>query len=201
VVRVENSFESGIESQYGELLNAFEDVTRCAVVWDKTTSVGVSVAERSAAGKAVTRVRICFDLKHIPIIQSPTPAMHMMNANGADLFLYPGFSLVAGQTDFALIDYKDLEIVPDNITFLEEEVIPPDTKVVGSTWAKVNKGGSRDLRFKNNYEIPAVLYGSLTLRSAKGLNEVYMFSNSRSGLTFGRALLKYKSLIASLPSA
>jgi len=201
VVRVENSFEGDIKAGFEELLKAFGEVVRCAVIWDKTSSVGVSISERSAAGRAVNRVPLRFDLRHIPIIASPTPAMHLMNANGGDIYLYPGFVLVTGQTDFALIDYRDVEVVPDNVTFIEEEAVPADTRVVGSTWAKVNKDGSPDRRFKNNYEIPIVLYGSLTLRSDAGLHEVYMFSNSQAGLTFGRALLKYKSLITSLPGA
>lgn len=201
VVRVENNFEGDIEAQYSELLRLFDELTRCAVIWDKTASVSVGLIERSAAGKAVSRQPVRFDLKHIPVIESPTLAMHMMNANGGDLFLYPGFVLMAGQTDFALIDYRELEVVVDNTTFLEEESIPSDSRAVGSAWAKVNKDGSRDMRFKNNHEIPIVLYGTLTLRSNLGLNEVYMFSNSAKSRDFGRALLKYKALIASLPSA
>jgi hypothetical protein len=201
VIRVENNFDGEIESQYAILLKLFEDLSRCAAIWDKTSSVGVSAAERSAAGQAVSRKPVRFELKHIPIIESPTPAMHLMNANGGDIFLYPGFVLMTGQTDFALIDYRDLRIAVDNAPFIEEETVPPDSKVVGRTWAKVNKNGSPDLRFKNNYEIPIVLYGTLTFGSEQGLNEVYMFSNPDSSRDFGRALQAYKSLIVSLPHA
>lgn len=201
VVRVENNFEGEIESQYTALLGLFEGLTRCAATWDKTATVSVGFAERSAAGQAVSRLPVRFELKHIPIIESPTPAMHLMNANGGDIFLYPGFVLMTGQNDFALIDYRDLRVTVDNASFLEEETIPTDSKVTGRTWAKVNKSGSPDLRFKNNYEIPIVLYGTLAFSTDQGLNEVYMFSNPDRSRDFGHALLKYKTLVGSLPGA
>lgn len=55
--------------------------------------------------------------------------------------------------------------------FIEEAPIPPDSQVVGRTWAKVNKDGTPDRRFKGNYEIPIVGYGRLTMTSTTGLNE------------------------------
>ena len=45
---------------------------------------------------------------------------------------------------------------------LDEGIIPDDSKVIGQTWAKVNKNGKPDLRFKDNYTIPIVGYGSLS---------------------------------------
>jgi DNA-directed RNA polymerase subunit RPC12/RpoP len=49
--------------------------------------------------------------------------------------------------------------------------------VVGQTWAKINKDGTRDKRFADNYEIPIALYGELTLKSDTGLWEKFLFSN------------------------
>ena len=59
----------------------------------------------------------------------------------------------------------------------EEEGVPKDSAVIGQTWAKANKNGSRDMRFVNNHQIPIVRYASLTLKSESGLWEEFQFSN------------------------
>jgi hypothetical protein len=63
------------------------------------------------------------------------------------------------------------------IQFQEQESVPSDFKVVGQTWAKVNKGGSRDKRFADNFQIPIALYGQITFKSESGLWEEFQLSN------------------------
>src|SRR5262249_27237993 len=68
-----------------------------------------------------------------------------------------------GQSDILTVA---IEYVPTR--FIEREVIPADSPVVGHTWLKANKDGSPDKRFKDNVKIPVVQYGTLTLRSSTG---------------------------------
>ena len=81
----------------------------------------------------------------------------------------------AGET-FSLLDFHDVKIRCSYTQFQEEEQIPKDSKVVGQTWKKVNKDGSRDKRFMGNFQIPLVRYGQLSLKSESGLWEEFMFS-------------------------
>ncbi len=53
--------------------------------------------------------------------------------------------------------------------FREEDVVPRDAKVIGTTWRFVNKDGGPDRRFNNNYQIPIVLYGTLNVCAPSGL--------------------------------
>ena len=100
---------------------------------------------------------------------------HWCNATGS---CFPGFILYrAAREAFSLIQYQDIRGNATNIRFQEEENVPSDSTVVGSTWAKANKDGSRDRRFANNYQIPMVQYGHLTLKSTSGLWEEFHFSN------------------------
>jgi hypothetical protein len=46
-----------------------------------------------------------------------------------------------------------------------------------ATWAKTNKDGSPDRRFRDNFAIPVMEYAQLTLRSPAGLNGKYILSN------------------------
>jgi hypothetical protein len=62
--------------------------------------------------------------------------------------------------------------------FLEEEGIPNDSKIIGESWAKINKDGTPDKRFKGNYQIPIVEYAEIEFKSNSGIYEVFMFSNT-----------------------
>jgi hypothetical protein len=92
--------------------------------------------------------------------------------------LYPGFILYrAAKQAFSVIDYHDVNGKGVLIQFQEQESVPGDSKVVGQTWAKANKDGSRDKRFADNYQIPIALYGQVTFKSASGLWEEFQLSN------------------------
>ncbi|MFC3329740.1 hypothetical protein [Xanthomonas fragariae] len=74
--------------------------------------------------------------------------------------------------------------------------MPPDAAVVGQTWAKVNKNGSRDMRFRDNNQIPIVqygrLYGRLLFTSPGGVQEEHQFSDAIAAGEFARAFNAYK---------
>ena len=99
---------------------------------------------------------------------------------------------------FALIDLRDLQLEFNAVNFIEDEAVPPDANVVGSTWAKVNKDGSRDLRFRDNYQIPVCLYGRLLFTSAGGVEEEYQFSNAEAAGNFARAFEAYQGSLSAV---
>lgn len=94
---------------------------------------------------------------------------------------------------FALIDTLDVELSFRQLRFIEEEPIPADSAVVGQTWAKVNKDGSPDRRFKGNYQIPIVGYGILAFCSASGLREEYVCSNPALAERFAEAWSRFRA--------
>jgi hypothetical protein len=95
-----------------------------------------------------------------------------------------------------LIDLRELNLELHAVQFIEEEAVPSDANVVGETWAKVNKDGSRDLRFRANYRIPICLYGRLLFTSPGGVEEEYQFSNAEAAGNFFRAFDAYKRALS-----
>ena len=182
---------------YGDFKKAFNDLLKTDSIWDLVTQQDIDrYSTRSAAYHAVERKRIKFGYKNISFINSEFDAFYLQNANGADLFIYPGFVvLYTDQDDFGLIDFKELNIDYIYQRFIEEEEVPSDSQIIDRTWAKVNKDGSRDLRFKNNYQLPVVAYAKLHFNSPRGLNELYMFSNSEAARVFGEIYSKYRSIL------
>src|SRR5439155_600013 len=158
-------------------------------IWDITSQRATDrVRERTQAVRTVSRERVKFGLANCNLIQWEHNIPHLQNINGGDLFLYPGFILYrAAKTAFSVIDYHDVNLKCGLVSFSEDKSVPSDAKVVSQTWAKVNKDGSRDRRFADNYQIPIVEYGTLTVKSDTGLWEEFQISNPERLFRFGEA--------------
>ena len=165
---------------YFRMRDEFAGLLRCRYIWDTLCRQPINqTATRSAAAVNITREPVTFSLRTCELIQWAQKVPHLGNRNGGDLYLFPGFVLFGDSRDaFALIDFRDISLTFEIAKVLDEGIIPDDSKVIGQTWAKVNKNGKPDLRFKDNYTIPIVGYGMLQFRSASGLNEEYQFSNA-----------------------
>ena len=170
---------NGQAEPFYRLRDDFTKLADGAAIWDvKAEGATDMFRQRTTANKAVTRQKIKFSLSRCDLIQWDEDVPHFNNARGGDIFLYPGFILYrASKTAFSVIDFHDVKLVTELIQFFEKEGVPSDSKVVGQTWLKTNKDGSRDKRFTGNYQIPIVIYGELTLKSDTGLWEKFHFSN------------------------
>ena len=80
--------------------------------------------------------------------------------------------------------------------FIEDGTVPSDAQLIGHAWAKSNKDGSPDRRFRNNYQIPVVLYGSLKFTSPGGLLEEFQISNAALAERFAKAWNGFQSSFA-----
>ena len=184
---------------YYQMRDAFAGLSECAAVWDiKSYQATDKFHERTTAETRVDRKPVTFALSSCDLIQWEQKVPHIQNAKGGDLFLYPGFILYrAVKEAFSVIDFHDVRHHAAVVSFQEEQAIPQDSKVIGQTWAKANKDGSRDRRFANNHQIPIVAYASLSLKSSTGLWEDFQFSNPERLLPFLRAWDNFVTSFAS----
>jgi len=161
------------------LRDDFTALSECTAIWDvKAEGATDTFRQRTTASKVVSREKVGFLLGRCDLILWDQNVPHFKNANGGDVFLYPGFILYrASRTAFSVIDFHDVKLLATFTKFHEETGVPSDSKIVGQTWAKANKDGTRDKRFAGNYQIPIAVYGELTLKSDTGLWEKYLFSN------------------------
>jgi hypothetical protein len=190
--------EPEIDAAYQHLSESFDTLSTCQKIWDITSAVATSAAERSAASQSVDRREVQFDRTSLELVKSSRPAMRLRNANGGDLYVYPGFVLIlSGEKELGLVDLAEVTVEYRPQRFLEEDGVPSDSKVVDHTWKKVNKDGSPDKRFAGNYQIPVAYYGKVRLSSATGLNEEYSFSNAQSASDFAEAFTQYRDLLNS----
>jgi hypothetical protein len=197
-VDIDINFDELIAWKYLAVKEAFNDLSHCQFIWDKTSTASVDLRERSAAGSKITREKVNFYLQNVPTIKCEFAGLQLENRNGGDMYIYPGFVImIDGLNNFALVDIRDLTIKGSISKFLEEETIPSDSEQIGTTWAKVNNDGSRDRRFVGNYQIPILQYGVISLKSSTGLEESYMFSNWKAVQVFCEAFDSYQRVFIS----
>jgi hypothetical protein len=188
-LQTEFEMPDGVAKTYESLCDAFQACTRSQRIWDNVAHrVANRVAERTTAGRIVDLKPVSFKLGTCGVIDAAQAVPHLQNANGGDIYFYPGFLVYhASATNYALIEYHNLDLAVMATQFHEEKAVPTDAKQVDTTWAKANKDGSPDRRFANNYQIPVMLYAKLTLKTPSGLNEEYLLSNLDACRQFGQA--------------
>ena len=200
-VSIDFNFDNAIRNDYITLKKSFEQLLSSCAIWDVTAEEDVDrFRTRSAAYKTIYSEVVAFEMASLDFINTKYVALKMRNVKGGDLFVYPGFVAIKENSDvnFGLLDYRDLGIEHFQITFIETRPLLPDAKVVDKTWKYVNKNGLPDKRFKDNYEIPIVLYYQLNMSSKTGLRERYMFSNPNIGAAFCTAFQNYRDILAKL---
>lgn len=181
---------------FGRLCDAFARVTDCQKIWD-TMSIQKTdrFRERTTAEHAIERKPVRFALGASDLLTCEWNVPKLANANGGDLYLYPGFLLYrVSRQSFAVIDAREVRVATSASRFIEEEGVPNDSEVVGEAWKRANKDGSPDRRFADNYRIPIVKYGELAFTTASGLNEIYLLSSYTAAEAFGKAWQAYAAV-------
>lgn len=165
---------------YDKMRESFAAMCGCQKVWDTLERRAIDRGlERSVADEAVTRDAVSPALGSCDLIQWEQKVPHLPNCKGGDLYIYPGFVLYrAAKRAFALVETREIRLSCVRQRFTERDQVPSDAEVVGHAWAKSNKDGSRDRRFRDNYQIPVVCYGSLRFTSRGGLQEEFLVSNA-----------------------
>ncbi len=174
---------------YYRMRDTFAQLSESQKVWNILTEKAIDrIAERSSANTVVTRTPVPLSLNTCELIQWDQKVPHLPNRTGGDMYIYPGFILYrASKQAFALIDFHDVTLRSVSTQFTEAEPVPSDAQVVGHAWAKCNKDGTPDRRFRDNYQIPVALYGTLLFTSREGLDVRYICSKAQSAQEFVKA--------------
>ena len=189
-------FAPEIQDQYTKLTVSCSELAKSNKIWDITNQTA-NTELKSSAKLIVERKEVKFQWCTVDFIKTKYSAFQLQNSNGSDLIIFPAFILVLNkQNEINLIDLKELNFNFHKQRFTEQTAtLPIDSKIIDYTWYKVNKDGSRDLRFVGNYQIPIVNYGALNFSSSKGLNETYYVSNVDLAENFANEFRKYLDLL------
>lgn len=200
-ISINFDMETAVAAPHRRMLEAFDQLANSEGSWALKTSQRIDrVKARSMSNTVVDRNATRLARRTDPLVDTADLPLSLPVQNGrSTAYFYPGFVLVVdvGRSDFAIIDLKELDINYASVRFTESERVPQDARLVGKVWAKSNKDGSRDRRFKDNRELPVMLYGELGLTTSTGLNEAFMFSRSETCEAFVRAVGELKRILTS----
>ena len=192
------NFDQETLNDYITIRKYFDEMSKSNKIWDITSYRETDrYHERTVATKTITRQPVQFYHQSLDFIKTSYDAMVLGNANGGNLYIYPGFVIVkeSSSTDFGIIDLKNISFIYSDSSFIEEETVPSDSKNLGYTWKYCNKNGSPDRRYSNNYQIPIQQYGEIAISSSEGLNEEFMISNSDATNLFTTNLYNFIALL------
>jgi hypothetical protein len=178
---------------YFQLRDRFEALADCAAIWNiNSERAADKLRERTNVDRSVERQKIKLSSGNCDLMTWEERVPHFQNSNGGDLYIYPGFILYrAARKAFSVIDCHDVRLEVKKVQFNEPGGVPDDSETVGTTWAKVNKDGSRDKRFAGNYQIPIASYGDLTFKTTAGLEEEFQFSNPQRLYQFEKSWMEF----------
>ena len=194
-VQLEITTDPAIESSYLALKSSFDALSKAKKIWDKTSS-NRNNENKSSAGHVITRTLTNLSHRKIEFINADFDALYFNNQNGSDIYIYPAFVILFdSHNNFGMVSLSELKLSFKTTRFLEEESMPTDATVVGKTWAKVNKDGTPDKRFKANYQISIAQYGEIEFKSDNGIFEVFMVSAYEVAKDFVESYNDYASKI------
>lgn len=167
-----------------------DQLAGCARLWHVGSSVDTSDRKHNAGASAllsrtVTRCR----RGTLPRFQHNLPTWCLTAGTQRLLFL-PDRLLAWDGVHLDDLPYQHLEAHARATSFVEDRTwgLPSDGRRVGSTWRYVNRDGGRDLRFKDNAELPVMEYGELELRSHSGFRVLLQTSTSTAAEGAAQAL-------------
>ena len=180
-----------VENEIQLFFRTFNEMFESHSAWHIYSQEKVEVVKYQAGASWLvkrTKLRICYKAPPMLITNILVPCL---TSSKCKFYFLPDRVLIQKHAVISSIRYTDMKIAQRNTKFIEDLAIPPDSKNVGQTWRFVNIDGSRDCRFKNNYELPILLYSELHIKSKLGLNEVILFSKSNAGLQLQEAIKNY----------
>lgn len=172
-----------VEDEYGQLFDLqkkfFTEFRTNKKIWQKTKSKRVNNSKYyGGAGNLVDRVpvkKVESDSLPSPLIKTNVEIPHISLTN-INLYFFPERLILKKGNKFAGVFYKNLEIKGVRTRFIEDEAVPKDATIIGSTWKYVNKSGGPDKRFNNNRQIPICQYSEYNIKGQNGINEIIMTS-------------------------
>lgn len=180
--------EQGQEEKYQALHDAFAKIIACGSKWHVEAKGAVKDKKRTAGASSVINRKKVSPGKGNPSFLKTNISVPFMPAGKQFLYFFPDKLLVFDSNGAGAVNYKDLNVEVNPTRFIEDEAVPSDAAVVDKTWKFVNKSGGPDKRFKDNKEIPIVLYESVHLSSSTGLNELIQISKRGVGEDFKTAI-------------
>ena len=163
-------------------------------MWWIATESAVSDRKRNAGASSTIKRSPASAALALPAYFVTNIEIPSISAGGIVLYFFPDRILVYQGVQVAALHYQQLSFSVDKTRFIESDNVPSDSRKVGSTWQYVNKNGSPDLRFKNNFQIPIMEYGEIFI-TGKGLTISLHISKLEAASAFIKSIKEFQNKV------
>ena len=180
--------EPDIEALYQKLHDSFGQLSASSSIWHVEAEGAVKDRKRNAgATSIIKRTSISLGTGSPPYVKTNI-SVPFIPVGKQTLYFFPDKVLIFEPNGVGAVSYPNLRVSVESTRFIEDGSVPKDAKVVDRTWKYVNKRGGPDKRFKDNRELPIVLYEDINFTSETGLNERIELSRVGFGDGFSSAI-------------
>lgn len=175
-------FDEVCQEKWNAQYAAWSDVVSCKKLWQVNQTATSTSVKKSAGAKTLAGIKDIKPGKRLPWFLKSDVKPVVLELEDESIAILPDRILLfqkkkLGYYACGAAAYDDVKFTfgirpfgdPDGPSIT-------DAEQMGSTWEKVNKDGSPDLRFAGNCEIPIMKYGEVRMQSQSGLNVWLMCS-------------------------
>jgi hypothetical protein len=194
LVPVEYTLEGSIPKWTAAMEHTWDSLEKLAGTWRIVESGEVETLYQrktnAGASHLISRVNATFSTE-IPRVLVANITVPSVKSGDTTLYFLPDRLLVRTGRQWTDVDYSQLRVSSQDQRFIEDGRPPRDARQVGTTWKFVNKGGGPDGRFKDNRQLPIMLYGRVVLSSPQGLSWILDLSVPSVAESLGSCLNHY----------
>lgn len=166
--------------QYAALCESFEKMLSSKKIWLITSST-LNTELKSSASTTVERNEVNFDMGIFNFIKSSFNIPILRDLSNT-YYIYPQYIIRARSfVDFDVFPTDTINFRFSKQRFIEESVLPEDSRTVDYTYQYVNKNGGPDKRYSYNPRLPIVEYGKIEIEE---LELMYHISDCLSAAEF-----------------
>ena len=177
--------------RFQALIDGFELARQCQGAWQQNAEGKVTTTYQhkvnAGASRLVSRAKATLTTRGpsnlVTNIMVPT-----IEAAGRSVHLLPDRVFICHGRTVAEESWPSLTTSVARSRFIEDEAVPSDAPLVGTTWKYVNVGGGPDRRYKANRQLPILEYGHVEIASPSGFRAEWQFSNPSSAEAFAVVL-------------
>jgi hypothetical protein len=160
------TLDPAAEQRLEEIAEAISTLRACSRVWMYRVQMNEGRQHwKYNAGDTftVSRLPVAIFNRAIPNVETNVRVNGIAYRSKAVYFL-PEKILVIDGGEVKNVPYQELKIEVDDLEYVESEgQVYRDSEVIDQRWKFINRDGTRDRRFKDNYELPVVRCGILVL--------------------------------------
>lgn len=183
-VQLEYEFDEEDRKKYEALQNAFGALARCQRLWQVNAFGSTNDWKRNAGATQIIRRSSARVGRGTGRSFTARVEVFHVRLRNETMYFLPDMILVQQKRKFGSVAYENLQTAHSVTRFNEEQSVPSDARVVGTTWRYVNKNGGPDKRFNNNRQIPVVQYGEVAMTTQSGLRCALMTSSPAAAEVF-----------------